>query len=328
VFKPVLDELIVQNHDFVYLSADPDDPGLNFLKEKGIEAHCLGHMNAAIVQLNRLKADVIVMTTPQLEVVQLKRSKDVRHYCHLIHAPIDIHTYKKFAFDHYDSVLCSSTFQMENLRQLEQDRNRPAKKLLETGCTYYDLKSPETDNSQRDALLLAPTWGEKSFLAQGGIEVIKELLSLDYPLIFRPHPQSWISDKELLDTLVETFQDNPHFILDSSPDNGPSLKRAKIMVCDFSGVIYDFILLQQQPVIAVERNWKDGGYESSDLTNKQSTYALLEKAGEVLPFSEIEHLPEAVERALSKKVAPGLSDPFIFNFGKAGKIAAEQIRGL
>ena len=55
------------------------------------------------------------MTTPQLDVFALKRSKSVDHYCYVIHAPNNIHADKKFAFDYFYSVLCSSHAQIENL---------------------------------------------------------------------------------------------------------------------------------------------------------------------------------------------------------------------
>ena len=36
-------------------------------------------------------------------------------------------------------------------------------------------------------------------------ELISKLLEHGHKVIFRPHPQSWVSDKELMNDLLTTF---------------------------------------------------------------------------------------------------------------------------
>ena len=166
VFRPVLEGLIEAKQECIYLTADKQDPGLEMVSEY-IESKYLGNMNAAIFSLNRMKARVCVMTTPQLNVLQLKRSKGVRHYCHIMHAPADVHYYDKYAFDDYDSVLCTSRYQIENIRILEEKRGEKKKMLFETGCTYFDgIEAVQRNDveSEPKTVVIAPTWGEKSFL--------------------------------------------------------------------------------------------------------------------------------------------------------------------
>ena len=122
VFEPVLIELIKNEQPFIYLTADKNDSGLK-LNSKVCEAHYCGSINQSILLLNQLKAKMCVMTTPQLDILTLKRSKYVTHYCYLFHSPVDIHYYKKFAFDRFDSILCVNDFHIDNLRRLENIRN-------------------------------------------------------------------------------------------------------------------------------------------------------------------------------------------------------------
>jgi len=327
VFKPVLLELIRIEKDFIYLSADKNDPGLNELNSSCMTSHYLGNMKQSLFLLSRLKADLLVLTTPQLGILQLKRSKDVRHYCHILHAPIDIHTYKKFAFDYFDSVLCSSSYQIENLRQLEKDRKKQPKQLFETGCTYYDLM-PECEYSPGEAVLLAPTWGEKSFLADSGEILIERILSEGHNLIFRPHPQSWISEADLINSLIDRFSSHSSFSIDRSTDNTDSLKKAKFLICDFSGVAFDFVFLQNKPVLAIKHDWKDGGYESSDLKKEQSLISLVDKAGFIVQSDNLESIFSQIKDLANYKIGNNLRDQFIFNFRNAGPVAAEQILSL
>ncbi len=325
VFKPVLDKLIEKGHEFVYLSADKEDPGLNIVSDK-IEMHYLGEINQAVLILNRLKADTVVMTTPQLNILTLKRSNDVRHYCHLLHAPADIHTYKKYAFDYFDSVLCSSKFQIENIRQLENDRNKPHKQLFETGCTYYDLT--EESNSGGDAILLSPTWGNKSFMKEKGNFLIEELLSTGNKIIFRPHPQSWTAEPEFIQEIIEKYKENKNFEVDDRIDNSYAISNSKIVVCDISGIIYDIAFVHKKPVIAINKNDKPKCYEAYSIKNRQSLLDLLEDIGKVITMDEIEKIPEMLTEVLNTEINEKIIAEHIFNFRNSGEIATEQILGI
>ena len=205
-FKPVLDEMIKEKQPFVYLTCDKDDPGLK-MNYEGAELIYLGSFQEAIFSLNKLKAKVCVMTTPQLEILMLKRSKDVEHYVNLMHSPSDIHDYKKFAFDYFDSVLCTSSFQIEELRYLEELRKTRVKELFETGCTYYQGRREHVKEIKNESpvILLAPTWGAKGFLLYVN-KMLEILLKLNFKVIFRPHPQSFISEKETIKNIENKYE--------------------------------------------------------------------------------------------------------------------------
>tara|TARA_B110000211_G_scaffold205067_1_gene239083 strand:+ start:387 stop:704 length:318 start_codon:yes stop_codon:yes gene_type:complete len=94
VFGPVLKELIHKKQSFVYLSADKNNEGLK-LNNEFCEAYYLGEINQSVFLLNQLKAKICVMTTPQIGILNLRRSKHVKHYCNLLHSPVNIHFYKK-----------------------------------------------------------------------------------------------------------------------------------------------------------------------------------------------------------------------------------------
>lgn len=162
VFKPVLDELIKKKCSFIYLTSDKDDPGLNYNSQLS-KSYYLGPLNTSIFLLNKLKCKMCVTTTPQLNILEWKRSKDVKHYCYIFHSPIDIHAYKLFSFDYYDSILCTSHFQIKNLKLLEYKRKSKKKIFFETGCTYYDMID-ESSNFKRDYILIAPSWDRSFFL--------------------------------------------------------------------------------------------------------------------------------------------------------------------
>jgi hypothetical protein len=324
VYKPVVLELINNKQNFVYLSADKDDEGLSISSEH-VETHYIGNIRQAIFVLNILKAKMCVMTTPQLDVVALKRSKDVDHYCHIVHSPTVIHTYKKFAFDYYDSVLCSSESQINSLNYLEDQRNSTRKQLFKTGCTYYDVFLSKTENNG-DSILLAPTWGDKSFFKSCGKEILRNLLEGGHKVVFRPHPQSWVSDKELLNDIVTSFSSNANLTIDKETGGEKAISQSKLLICDItSGMIFDMAFVYKKPVVAIRFDWKDGGYESSNLLKETAAIDLLKDVGDVINIEDVKDISAIVDKSSSKTITKEIIDKHIFNFQEAGKVAAEQI---
>ncbi|MCK5846467.1 MAG: hypothetical protein KAG84_03440, partial [Bacteroidales bacterium] len=112
VFLPVIIALEKKGRACVYLSSDKEDPGLVYSSNL-LQSKYIGNITMSSVYLNRLKAVFVGMTMPQLDVMMIRRSKNVKHYGHIVHAPIDIFTYRKFAFDYFDSVFCSGSHQIK-----------------------------------------------------------------------------------------------------------------------------------------------------------------------------------------------------------------------
>ena len=354
VFEPVCAELLNRGQSFVYLTAGKDDPGLDCLAQSGDQARALylGRLNSAIYTMNRLKAKMCVMTTPQLDIMQLKRSPHVGHYCHVMHSPSDVHTYEKFAFDYFDSVLCTSQHVINNLKLLEQKRQTEymrkkgllrERKLFATGCPYYQqyfAESPAAENkvlaaetgakalskAEEPCLLLASSWGARSFLNQIDL-ILEQLLSLPFRVIFRPHPQAWKSDKEKLERVQKQYGE--HIEIDCAVDNRPVLQRADVLVCDVSGIIYDFAFVYQKPVLALFHDQVEiMGYEASDVEAPDSVFELLEDVGAYLPLEQLSCLGELLPQVMQKQLSRELIDKHIFHFDNAGRVAAQQIMGL
>ena len=118
-FKSICNEFENKGIDLLYLTQSEDDPvfsaGFSHIKPRFI-----GTGQKAFNYLNFLNADILLSTTPSLDVFQWKRSKNVRHYIHIPHACSDITLYRLFGIDYYDSVLLSGDFQVKQIRKLEE----------------------------------------------------------------------------------------------------------------------------------------------------------------------------------------------------------------
>ena len=284
VFKPICDEFERRQIPLVYWTASDEDPGLK-AEYKYVERKFIGKGNHAFAKLNIMSAGICLATTPGLDVLQWKRSKNVDWYVHILHAAgTSAAGYRMFSLDYYDAVLLTGDFQIDEIRELEAKRNLPPKELEVIGCTYMDAmwerlqkeeaeeagaqttdaqgadaqaaKAKETDAqaagaqeadaqaagaqaaSQDLTVLLAPSWGTSSILCRYGRNFLDALAATGYKIIIRPHPQSFVSDKAVMDELQAAYPDSDQISWNRDSDNFEALRKADIMISDFSSVIF------------------------------------------------------------------------------------------
>ena len=333
VFQPVLKWLSQNGHACVYLTSDKNDPGLtaNF---PHINSKYIGSINFAGAYLAQIKADFVGMTTPQLDVLTIKKSKKVKHYAHIVHAPVDIFTYRKFAFDYFDSVFCSGPHQIESLKFLEKKRKTPEKKLLQVGCTYYDFMLDKVSKLQppikvRPIVLVAPTWKDYSLLHKYGESFFDSLLkSSEYDVILRPHPQIYISYPLVIKAIEDKFNNHPHFSLDRAPSGEGSMHKCDLLISDLSGIIWDYVFLFNKPVLLVETPLNLDGFEATELTIPMWELESIPKIGTTISDSDVLKIDEIVTRWLSQTQKIDIKEfreKSLYNWGTAGEAAGKAI---
>jgi len=269
VFKPVLDEFEARGISVNYLTSAEDDP---LLKEQfnHVKGEFIGEGNRAFSRLNMLNADVVLMTTPGLDVYQLKRSKGVKHYAHILHVPSDATLYRLFGIDYFDSILLTGDHQANDIRILEEKRNLKAKKLVTVGCTYLDvfaekIKQIPKEENRPFTVLVSPSWGPSAILSRFGEKLLDPLVKTGWRIIVRPHPQSKKSENAILEKLAGRYKDAANLEWDYERENIFSLAKSDIMISDFSGIIYDYMFLFDRPVMYVSQGFDLRPYDADDL---------------------------------------------------------------
>lgn len=304
VFKPICDEFEKRGQSVVYMTSSPDDPALA-KKYENVKCEFIGEGNKAFAKLNMYRADVLLSSTPGLDVYQWKRSKDVKFYAHIPHAVSDITIYRMFGIDYYDAILLSGEYQAEQVRKLEALRHLPAKELPIVGQPYTDAmltrrqSAPPVPEHER-TVLLAPSWGESAILRRFGGKIIDALLSTGYHIIIRPHPQSFTSEKELMESLMAAYPDSDRLEWNRDNDNFDVLDRSDIMISDFSGVIFDFALVFDRPVIYADTQFDKSPYDACWLDEEMWTFAALPKIGKQLTENNFEHIKELIDECLTE----------------------------
>lgn len=309
VFRPICDELEKRGIDCEFWTASEDDPALSEAYEH-VKCSFIGSGNKAYAKLNMMKAYVCFATTPGLDVYQWKRSKNTDCYIHTFHSPA-VPLYRMFGLDFYDSVLLNGHFQEHTLRKLEQLRGLPAKEMPVVGSTYLDAmgarrSSYDDDKSVKDehvtTVLLAPSWGKSAILSKYGREFLKELKDTGYNIIVRPHPQSMTAERDLLDTLESEFPNSDKWQWNYDNDNFDVLRRADIMISDFSGVILDNAFIFDGSVIYTDVEFDPSPYDICWLDEPMWMETILPKIGRRLDKADIPNIKAVIDETISSRV--------------------------
>ena len=301
VFEPVCRELDARGFNVEYMSSSPDDPALKntYSHVKGV---FVGEGNRAFAKLNFLRATILLSTTPGLDVYQWKRSKDVKYYVHIPHMPGELTTYRMFGVDFYDALLLSGKYQIDDCRALEKLRNLPEKECTIVGIPYLDEKANKLlenpISSHERTVLLAPSWGTNSLLNRFGEKLIDPLLATGYHIIVRPHPQSFVSEKGMIEKLMTKY---PDLEWNQETDNFDVLNRSDIMISDFSGVIFDFALVFDKPVICVYTDFNKDQYDAWQLDTPIWTATAIPRIGSILSEENLPRIKQLIDTALSDK---------------------------
>ena len=301
IFNPIIEAFEQNKIELRYLTSAEDDPVFQKNWEY-VKPECIGAGNKAFAYLNFISAEFILMTTPGLDVYQLKRSKNVKHYSHILHAVTDATTYRLFGLDYFDSVLLTGDYQAADIRALEKLRNLPEKQLVTVGSTYLDIYKEKINHLPPEAehpftVLVSPSWGKSALLTRYGKKLLDPLAASQWRITIRPHPQSRISEAGMLDTLHELYKDRSNILWDYERDNIHSLKKADVMISDFSGIIFDYLFLCDKPVVYVNHDFDKRPYDADDIDHQLWQFDTIAEAGIELKEDNFSQIVDIINNA-------------------------------
>ena len=104
--------------------------------------------------------------------------------------------YEKDALRHYDTICCNGEYHLNEIIKLEKLYGFQKKKLLKSGYPYFDLMEQKKRENKiptdKKLILIAPSWNEnnQSMLELYCDTIIEKLISHNYKVILRPHPNT------------------------------------------------------------------------------------------------------------------------------------------
>lgn len=323
-----------------YVTNDPADQIFEIAqKQPRIKPYYIGQMRI-ITLMMKMDADMVVMTTPDLDRYHIKRSyvrKDVK-YVYVPHGFGSAHmTVREKAHANFDTILCGGENQLKEHRALEALYGTRVKELPLCGCGILDdmieqyAKMPK-EVHPKPIVMIAPSHQSDNIMDSCLDDLIDSLYGRGYKIIVRPHPQYKKRYPARLDGIVKRYAgkigDDLFFETDFSSNT--SVLEADILICDWSGIAFEYAFASLRPVLSINTPMKviNPNYKAINLPVLDIT--LREELGVCVELSQVKNI-EAIVKALLiereqwKKRIEKVRAATISNIGKFGEASGEYL---
>ena len=332
-YKNIIEEIIRRTNIVVhYITSDPQDEVFS-LESEQFKPYYIGE-NRLIVLMMKLEADIMVMTTPDLENYQLKRSyvkKDIEY----LYVPHDVNssnlTFHKDALDHFDTIFVSGMQNKAEIREREEKYGFPPKNLVEWGSSVIDNMAAAYEEVQNDTktVLIAPSWQKDNIMDSCIEELLDGLKDEGYRVVVRPHPQYVRHFEEKIDRLARKYADAGVEVQKDFSSN-KTVYTADVLVTDWSSIAFEYAFSTLKPVLFINTPMKVVNPDYQELQTMPIDLVLRDKVGISLAPEELAQVASAVRSLLcdnrfSREAVAALRDTYIYNVGRSGEVGAQYI---
>ncbi|MCA9401565.1 MAG: CDP-glycerol glycerophosphotransferase family protein [Candidatus Omnitrophica bacterium] len=343
-FETIIEELThTHKKQICYLTSSPNDPIFK-MNNPRIKPFFVGMGAMRTYMFSSLKAKIMILTMPDIETFHIKRSQvfDV-HYVYIFHSMFSVHSYlRKGAVDHYDSVFCVGPHHNQEIRATEKVYALPEKKLINFGYIRLDTLLKESKNRREEfrkadhtkkRILVAPSFGQHSLLENHGQKIVEVLLKAGYHVTVRPHPVTQKKSPQILKALTSQFGSHPDFVMETEIRSYESLHNAHCMICDWSGVSWEYAFGLERPVLFIDVPKKVNNPDFGDIDIVPLEIPIRNDIGKVIAPDNLEVMPKVIEELyrdyddFAHKIQK-IREATIYNIGFSGKVGAEYIAGL
>lgn len=329
-----------------YITSDFDDQIFKIAAtEPRIKPYYIGQKRL-ITLFMRMDADLVVMTTPDLENYFLKRSyirKDVE-YVYIDHGlGSDNMLLREGALDHFDTVFCCGEHIVKEIEAMNALRGiDPPQKTVEIGFPYLDALTemyeamPKAERAKKQ-ILIAPSHQPDNILESCIDEMLEALLPLGCRIIVRPHPQALRRTPAVIEQLKAKWGGYPADELEIQTDfsSNDTVYQSDLLITDWSGIAYEFSFATLKPSLfihttmkVINPNWKAIDVEPVDFRLRRALGAELQPDGLAPLAATVQELIGQPEK-YSAQIAE-LKAQTLYNLGRssraAGKYLLAQIR--
>ncbi|MBQ2806205.1 MAG: membrane protein insertase YidC [Clostridia bacterium] len=344
-YEAIIEQLLAKSNITIhYVTNDPDDAIFTLAeKQPRIKPYYIG-LKKMIPLMRLCEADIMVMTTPDLDKYYIKRSimKKDMEYVYVPHDMMSVHMgFREGALDAFDTIFCTGPHVAAEVRATEQAYGLPEKKLVEFGYPLADklieAGKQERKNHvarERKEILIAPSWQEDNLLDSVIDDLIGALYCDEYHLTVRPHPEYVKRYGARMQAIVDKYQhmvgDGLSFELDFTANR--SIYSADMLITDWSGIALEYCFATLRPAMFINTkikcmnpNWEKIGLTPVEITLRDVVGISVDK-DEVAGCRAVAKDLFARADEYEKKIADVLAD-HIYNQGKAGEIGANYLLG-
>jgi CDP-Glycerol:Poly(glycerophosphate) glycerophosphotransferase len=293
-FERLVNDLLESKVTICYITSDADDP-LLINNQKGMKVVCIKWMLGFL--FSKIKADVMIMTMPDLGNFLFKKSPAVGTYVYIFHAAVSTHQqYRKKAFYNYDAIFCTGEYQHKEIRLAEKMYEQQKKELIRYGYPLLDKIENKIDSvNYKPIILVAPSWFEGCIFEVCIEELLQQLSKLPYNIILRSHPEYEKREKKSFRRIKKLAGSYMNMSLDTTPDVLQSLVSTDILITDRSGIAFEFAFGTGRPVLFIDTVQKQVNPDWKELNIEPIENTLRSQLGIAIPFSALDHLKESID---------------------------------
>ncbi len=340
-YKNIIEEIIRRTNIVIhYITSDPEDEVFGMESEQ-FKPYYINE-NRMIVLMMKMETEIMVMTTPDLENFQLKRSyirKDIEY----IYVPHDVNsanlTFHKNALDHFDTIFTSGPKNKAEIAEREQKFALPGKNLIEWGSSvidnmtesYAQMRNEESkEEEDQRTVLIAPSWQEDNILDSCIEEMLDKLVQTRNHIIVRPHPQYVRHYEARIDALAAKYQ-TYDVVFQKDFSSNKTVYMADLLVTDWSSIAFEYAFSTLKPVLFINTPMKIINPDYQELKTVPIDIELRDKVGISV---EVERIGKEIVSAVDKLLADEqfsqdsmqrLKEQYLYHVGESGKVGAKYI---
>lgn len=336
-YKNIIEEIIKRTNIVVhYITGDPEDAVFEMESEQ-FKPYYIGE-NKLIVLMMKLEAEVVVMTTPDLENFHLKRSY-VKKDAEYIYVPHDVNssnlTFHKNALDHFDTIFTSGPKNKAEIAEREVVFALKKKNLVEWGSGVIDdmmkayAKMEKENENAAKTVLIAPSWQKDNIMDSCIEQLLDQLVQTNYKVIVRPHPQYVRHYEERIDALSKKYKSRGVEVQKDFSSN-KTVYMADMLITDWSSIAFEYAFSTLKPVLFINTPMKVVNPDYQELKEVPIDIELRDKVGISLELDQLNEVNTSVDRLLNteqfaESAMKELRDYYIYNIGNSGKVGAKYI---
>ena len=335
----ILDNTNIPIH---YITSDPNDHIFEMAKENDQIKPYYIDSQKLITLMMRMDADVVVMTMPDLETFQIKRSyvrKDVE-YIYVPHCTHSMNlTMRQGSTDYFDAVLVTGKHQREEQEAVERVHHIENQRIIDAGYPLLDdlstsyekmMEEHPKDPHARKTVLIAPSWQKDNIVDSCLDEILDSLKDKDYNIIVRPHPQHVRHMPERMEQLKQKYAENKNIEVQTDFSSNDTVFMADAIISDWSGIAYEYAFATLKPVMFINTPMKVMNPEYKELDIVPFNVWLRDIIGATADLDELDTVPEKVDELLRHaeeyhdKIKK-YRDEYTYHFKHAGEESARFI---
>lgn len=294
-FEKLIEDLIDNEIEICYITSDAKDPllakapkNMKVIRVKWL----LGFL------FSKLKADVMIMTMPDLGNYLFKRSAEVGTYIYMFHATVSTHQqYRKAAFFNYNAIFCTGEYQQKEIKKAEELYGLRTKDLIPYGYPLLDKVKNSTDGTasregEKPTILIAPSWFDGCIFDTCIEELLKELSKLPYKVLLRSHPEFEKRKKKVYKSIQQMIKQFPGMEIDGLPNVFDRLQSTDILITDRSGIAFEFAFGIQKPVLFIDTALKTNNPDYKELEIEPIENSIRNEIGVAVSSDNLEQIKD------------------------------------